>query len=77
MSRTRKGSKGPGWEPWSNLEQKQRQRADYREDDEEEPSDECPGCRECICVACGGWFVAEVKGGVFGEFYCIECGRGQ
>lgn len=28
MSRTRKGSKGPGWEPWSNLREKQEQKAD-------------------------------------------------
>lgn len=29
VSRTRKGSKGPGWEPWSNLREKQEQAADY------------------------------------------------
>lgn len=31
MSRTRKGSKGPGWEPWSNRDQKAEQKADYME----------------------------------------------
>ncbi len=33
MSRTHKGSKGPGWEPWSNLREKQEQQADYKEDE--------------------------------------------
>lgn len=39
MSRTRKGSKGPGWEPWSNLREKQEQRADYIEEEEVEMID--------------------------------------
>lgn len=30
MSRTRKGSKGPGWEPWSNKTDKQEQSAESR-----------------------------------------------
>lgn len=30
MSRTRKGSKGPGWEPWSNRDEKQSASADSR-----------------------------------------------
>jgi hypothetical protein len=34
VSRTRKGSKGPGWEPWSNRQEKAEQKADYREEDE-------------------------------------------
>lgn len=33
MSRTRKGSKGPGWEPWSNRNDKQ-QPIPYSEDEE-------------------------------------------
>lgn len=26
MSRTRKGSKGPGWEPWGNIRDKEQER---------------------------------------------------
>jgi hypothetical protein len=36
VSRTRKGSKGPGWEPWSNNLDKQEQKADYVESSEGE-----------------------------------------
>jgi hypothetical protein len=31
MSRTRKGTRGPGWEPWSSRHQKAMQRAAYQE----------------------------------------------
>ncbi len=59
MSRTRKGSKGPGWEPWSNLHEKQKQAAESRADpthfisqDELEdgctPNFPCAMCREEI-----------------------------
>lgn len=32
MSRTHKGSKGPGWEPWSNATEKQQQQAEWEDD---------------------------------------------
>lgn len=54
MSRTRKGSKAPGWEPWSNLRERQElaanQRLDeYRKSDEdrEEWEDDINRALEC------------------------------
>lgn len=34
MSRTKKGAKGVGWEPWSNLRERQEQKADYLDKEE-------------------------------------------
>lgn len=74
MSRTCKGSKGPGWEPWSNKHDKAVARADYREPDLS-PGDEarldeiCEGCPLCCCVKCGG-FVAVIQD----VLSCVSCG---
>lgn len=37
MSRTRKGKKGPGWEPWSNLRERQEAAAESRREDWVDP----------------------------------------
>ena len=78
MSRTRKGSKGPGWELWTNKLDKQEQRADYREEDGEDdwPDETCPGCPQCRCVKCGGWVGARfVEPREDMKFVCIDCGH--
>ena len=73
MSRTQKGSKGPGWEPWSNRHEKAEQKADYREPESHEREyDVCPGCRLCECVKCGG--VIAYKGDDPVP-RCIQCGH--
>jgi hypothetical protein len=73
MSRTRKGSKGPGWEPWSNRNEKALERAVWPGCDQEDEYDEsCLGCPLCCCVKCGGTMVTAVPSEVV---YCLSCGH--
>lgn len=84
MSRTRKGSKGPGWEPWSNRHEKALLKAgdpvEHGPDVHPAELDVCPGCPVCICRHCGGHIAAgiqeivnEERGGAKAIFKCIHC----
>ena len=78
MTRTRKGTKGPGWEPWSNRHEREAQRADYEEPAPDWQEDECKGCPACICRLCGGHvatpYVAGQSLDAVVVFACIACG---
>lgn len=74
MSRTRKGSKGPGWEPWSNRHEKAEQKADYREPEDDGEPETCSGCRLCLCVMCGDYIVVDPHSETE-RLYCIGCGH--
>jgi hypothetical protein len=82
VSRTRKGSKGPGWEPWSNRLDKAEQKANYKEPESSNDDDICPGCPKCKCVKCGGWIAVRLQD--MGEWpyteakkhlRCVWCGH--
>lgn len=74
MSRTRKGTKAPGWEPRG----REKASADSRAEEEEPEEDNiCPGCSECECVKCGG-FVGVTAASLTHDpntpSQCFDCG---
>lgn len=73
MSRTRKGSRGPGWELWTNIRERQEAEAESRREDVMDDEDEiCPGCRFCCCVKCGGYMSSRT---MEEPVACIDCGH--
>lgn len=74
MSRTRKGTKPPGWEKWSNRHDKAEQKAEVSmKDDGSTEQEECRGCRLCLCVKCGSYMVVENADLV----RCIQCDHSE